>query len=278
MSVGAQSSAGAGAQSLLLPHGQQGTALLCTAAALLWLPFQIPRTSTSQSSLQADLSLQPLGRAASIRSFLHEHQTELCSVRAMGALCQGTWSSCTETEQYLQSLSACCSLPGIKRCLAHGTGKFSLSRSSTLPSYFKLATFLFFMGRHRGWQAGGIVSHHRPSCLPHRSETNVPYCTGGRCFSSRTQCPMLLLVLKNKSYRHISFHKHHVGIPPALHRPGSTLHVGKAAPAQCCLWDTYPTHRVCPAHPRNVGVGMLPYTESYKICRGIEAGAVCCSL
>lgn len=126
MSVGAQSSAGAGAQSLLLPHGQQGTALLCTAAALLWLPFQIPRTSTSQSSLQADLSLQPLGRAASIRLFLHEHQTELCGVRAMGALCQGTWSSCTETEQHLQSLSACCSLPGIKRCLAHGTGKFSL--------------------------------------------------------------------------------------------------------------------------------------------------------
>lgn len=113
MSVGAQSSAAAGIQSLLLPH-----ALFCTAAALLWLPFQIPTTSVSQSSLQADLSLQPLGKAPSIRLFLREHQTKLCEACAMGALCQGIWTSCTETEQYLQSLSACCSLPAIKRCLA----------------------------------------------------------------------------------------------------------------------------------------------------------------
>lgn len=67
MSVGAQSSAAAGTQSLLLPH-----ALFCTAAALLWLRFQIPTTSVSQSSLQADLSLQPLGKAPSIRLFLRD--------------------------------------------------------------------------------------------------------------------------------------------------------------------------------------------------------------
>lgn len=41
---------------------------------------------------------------------------------------------------------------------------------------------------------------------------------------------MLLLVLRNKSYCHISFHKHHVGISPALHRAGSTLH-GESGPS-----------------------------------------------
>lgn len=106
----------------------------------------------------------------------------------------------------------------------------SLPTSSTLALYFNLATFFSLWARTEAGRQAGIASHHRPCCPPHSSEKNVPSCTAGRCFSSLTRCPLLLLVLRNKSYRHISFHKHHVGISPASHGPGSTLH-GESGPS-----------------------------------------------